>query len=156
MTVKARLFSQKTSLPAAKAWSYDWSPNSRYIDLFNAVADFHWPPVAPVADYPEQLIGKLNQQDPSLLVGLYQDNAAHVTGARTVVGKPAVQQWYQSMLSDMLPQGQFQLTGKTGSGNSRHFTWTANSGRGQVVDGKDTLGLRDGLIQYHYTYFTVN
>lgn len=146
---------QNLGMTAANAWSYDWSTNPAYIDLFNAVADYHWPPVAPVADYPEQVIGKLNQKDPSLLADMYQDNAAHVTGARTVVGKPAVQQWYQSMLTDLLPQGQFQLTGKSGYGSSRHFTWTATSDKGQVVDGKDTLGLRDGLIQYHYTYFTV-
>lgn len=143
-------------LTAANAWSYDYSANSRYIDLFNAVADFDWPPVAPIADYPEQVIGKLNQRDPALLAGLYQENAAHVTGARTVVGKPAVQQWYQTLLTDLLPQGQFQLTGKSGLGSSRHFTWTASSDKGQVVDGKDTIGLRDGLIQYHYTYFTVS
>ncbi len=141
---------------AVNAWSYDYATNPAYLDLFQAVADFDWPPVAPVADYPEQVIGKLNQQDPALLTALYQENAAHVTGARTVVGKPAVQQWYQTMLADLLPQGQFQLTGKTGYGSSRHFTWTATSDSGQVLDGKDTLGLRDGLIQYHYTYFTVN
>jgi hypothetical protein len=26
---------------------------------------------------------------------------------------------------------------------------------GGVVDGDDTLGLRDGLIQYHYTHFNI-
>jgi hypothetical protein len=142
-------------LTAVNAWSYDFATNRYYIDLFSAVADFPWPPAPPVADIPEQVIGKLNQHDASRLSELYQENAAHVTGARTVVGRTAVQQWYQILLTDLLPQGQFQLTGKSGLGSSRHYTWTAQSQKGEVLDGKDTIGIRDGLIQYHYTYFTV-
>jgi hypothetical protein len=48
------------------------------------------------------------------------------------------------------------VTGKSGSGTTRHFTWTARSDRGVVVDGNDTLGLDAGRILYHYTSFSLS
>ena len=142
-------------LTAANAWSWDIAGRAAYTPLWNAVADFDWPGVPPVADMPERLVGRINQHDTGLIAGLYLDNAAHVTGDRTVVGKPAIQAWYDTLLKDQLPNGSFKVTGKSGSGATRHFTWTATSARGSVVDGNDTLNVQDGRIRYHYTYFHV-
>ena len=60
------------------------------------------------------------------------------------------------MFQTLLPEASFTVTGKSGQGESRRFTWTAKSKRGKVLDGSDTIGLKDGRIQYHYTYFTVS
>ncbi|MFN2147927.1 MAG: hypothetical protein ACK2T2_06010, partial [Anaerolineales bacterium] len=87
---------------------------------------------------------------------LYAQNAAHVTGDRTVVGVEPIRQWYQDVFTELLPDARFEVLGKTGEGRSRHFLWRAESSRGRVVDGNDTLGIVDGRIQYHYTYFTVH
>ena len=104
---------------------------------------------------PERLLGRLNEGVASLVAGLYKENAAHVTGERTVIGRNAIQEWYTTLLSQILPGGKFEVTGKTGSGRTRQFMWRAISNSGKVLDGNDTLGLIDGRIQYHYTYFTV-
>ena len=93
---------------------------------------------------PERLVGRINEKDTGLISGLYLDNAAHVTGERTVVGKAAVRTWYDTLLTKVLPNAEFKVTGKNGSGITRQFTWTARSDRGSVLDGNDTLGLRDG------------
>lgn len=142
-------------IEAANFWAYDFATRSTMIDLWKAVAAFDWPGGNPVADMPERLIGRINQKDTGLIAGLYLDNAAHVTGERTVIGKDAVRDWYKSLLKKTLPNAEFKVTGKSGSGSTRQFTWTAKSDRGSVFDGNDTLGLRDGRILYHYTYFTV-
>ncbi len=142
-------------LTAANAWSWDFASRPQFRDLWDAVAEFDWPAKPPVADVPERLIRRLNKGDAASISKLYVDNAAHVTGARTVLGRPAIRDWYQTVLTEILPNANFTLTGKSGTGDSRHFTWTASSDRGSVLDGNDTLGLRDGSIQYHYTYFTV-
>ena len=42
---------------------------------------------------PERLIGRINQQDAELISGLYQENAAHVTGQRTIIGRQAIAEW---------------------------------------------------------------
>ncbi|NIM92318.1 MAG: hypothetical protein GTO18_01200 [Anaerolineales bacterium] len=126
------------------------------MDVWQTIADFEWPVEAPQADIVERLIGRLNQKDSLMISDLYQHNAAHVTGARTVVGREHITDWYNVLFTQLLPNAAFELTGKSGSGNSRHFTWTAVSDQGIVMDGNDTLGLRNGSIQYHYTYFTIN
>ncbi|MGD8759412.1 MAG: nuclear transport factor 2 family protein [Anaerolineales bacterium] len=142
-------------LTAANAWSWDYSRQAEYVDLWNAVADFDWPPIPPSEEMPDQLVERLNQHDPVQIVELYHNQAAHVTGARTVVGRDGISAWYRTMLQQLLPDGRFELTGKSGDENSRHFTWTATSLNGSVADGSDTLGMRSGKIQYHYSYFTI-
>jgi hypothetical protein len=141
-------------LPGANFWSWDYSTLSSYLDLWNAVADFPWPST-PALDIAQQLPAMWNTHDPNRVLSLYQDNAAHVTGARTVVGSQAIQGWYSEMFATRLPGALFQITGFSGTGNSRHISWRATSRAGNVNDGNDTLGIRDGKIQYHYTYFTV-
>ena len=146
---------KELGLTAANAWSWDFARRPEHQELWEAVAQFDWPAEAPIADLPERLVGRMNQGDPAHVAALYHDNAAHVTGARTILGREPIQEWYQTMFGQLLPGGQFEMTGKSGVGHSRHFTWKATSGAGAVIDGNDTLGIRDGLIQYHYTFFTV-
>lgn len=152
-----RMFAKAKNLglKAANAWSWDFAARTAFIDMFNAVAEFDWPPAPPAADVPEQLIGYWNKHNAVGASSLYRENAAHVTGARTVVGRQAVAQWYETVFGQLLPNARFDLKGKSASGNSRRFTWTAASDVGTVLDGADTLGLDDGRILYHYTYFTI-
>lgn len=147
---------KELSLTAANAWSWDFASRPAFSDLWDAVAAFEWPPTRPEADIPDRLIELCNRHDAEALAGLYRDNAAHVTGAGTSVGRLAVAQWYNRLFTQLLPNASFELTGKSGDGNSRHFTWVAESERGKVLNGKDTLGLNEGQIQYHYTFFTVS
>jgi len=142
-------------LSAANAWSWDFASRPAFSDLWNALATFDWAPAAPLADVPERLVEALNKHEPESAAGLYTENAAHVTGARTLVGQIPILDWYRKLLTELLPEASFELTGKNGSDNSRHFTWTARGPQGAVRDGSDTLGLRDGRIQYHYTFFSV-
>lgn len=104
---------------------------------------------------PERLVARLNEKDVVIVAGLYHDHAAHVTSQRTILGREAIAGWYRKLLTEAMPNATFVLTGKSGSGPTRQFTWTATSDRGTVADGNDTLGLVDGLIQYHYSYFTL-
>jgi hypothetical protein len=146
---------RELGLTAANAWSWDFASRPAFADLWNAVASYDWPPATPLGDVPERLVDALNKQEPESVAGLYAENAAHVTGSRTLVGKGAIQDWYRKLLTELLPESHFELTGKNGSDNSRHFTWTASGPRGSVRDGSDTVGLRDGRIQYHYSHFSV-
>jgi len=146
---------KEMGLSAANGWSWDVASRPAYNDLWSALSDFDWPTDAPVADMPERLVGRLNQRDRNLVASLYAENAAHVTGERTIFSRQAIADWYGKLLQEILPDGKFDITGKAGSGSTRHYTWTAQSSRGQVVDGNDTLGLREGKIQFHFSYFTV-
>jgi hypothetical protein len=63
--------------------------------------------------------------------------------------------WYNSLLRERLPGARFVVTGASQQDNLRIITWTATSESGQVLDGKDSLGIQGDKIAYHYTYFTV-
>ncbi len=141
-------------LEGANAWSWDYAGRSGYQDLWQAFAEFGWDsPAEPPPDVPEELISRMNKRDISAIAGLYRKNAAHVTGDRTVVGVDAIGEWYRHLLMELLPAAGFEMTGKMGAGPFRQFTWVAKPAAGQVVLGSDTLGILDGLIQYHYTHF---
>jgi hypothetical protein len=79
----------------------------------------------------------------------------HVTAARTVQGNENILRWYNGLLRETLPNARFELTGESQSENIRTLTWIAESPNGRVLDGKDSFGIKDDQIAYHYTYFTV-
>lgn len=124
-------------------------------EVWNAIASYDWDAGLPPQDITEQYIQALNTHDPEKVVDLYTNQAVHVTSARTIFGKPAIRAWYNTFFSQLLPNAVFKHTGFSGTGNSRHFTWTAQSSQNKVLNGNDTFGLADGKITYHYTFFNV-
>lgn len=143
-------------LSAANFW--EWS--SARIDLpkevWQTIQDFDWEAGhIPPSDITGKYIAALNTNDPAKVVDLYTQNAVHVSTARTIQGHALIRAWYTTFLKSMLPNATFILTGYSGTGSSRHFTWNATSDRGKVTNGNDTFGLVDGKIAYHFTFFTV-
>jgi len=146
------------NLSAANFWAWH---NCRDIltpkhEIWNTIADFNWDggPLPP-PDITTSYINALNSLDENQVTNLYQTNAVHVTSARTIVGIDKIKAWYGTFFNQILPLATFSLTGFSGTGNSRHFTWTAISGNGSVHNGNDTFGLLDGKITYHYSFFSV-
>lgn len=145
---------QSLNLSAANFW--EWSNTRRFLPkVWEAVRDHNWGAAPQPTDISHQYIAALNSHDPAAVVALYGDNAVHVTAARTIQSLPAIRTWYQYLFSQLLPNGAFTLTGYSGVGSSRHFTWTAVANTGQVLNGNDTFGLLNGKIIYHYSFFTI-
>jgi hypothetical protein len=141
-------------LPAANLYSWDYAGVPANTDLWNAVAKFNWPAPTP-KDIVLRFMEALNSGKVANLLSLYQPNAGHVTAQRTVIGLDDIRKWYTDLLQTTVPGAQFNLLDSHGTGNSRYFRWTAAAPNATIADGDDTLGLRDGLIQYHYTSFSV-
>ena len=142
------------NLPAVNFYSWDFARAPGQTALWEAVAGFHWPGAEP-QDLVTRYFRALNSGDPEQAVALYHPNAGHVTAARTIIGADALRAWYTGLLGRTLPAAQFTVQDVSGEGSSWRVTWTATSPAGVVLDGDDTFGLRDGLIQYHYTYFNL-
>lgn len=124
--------------------------------MWDAISDYEWKLGDQIPkDITEAYIEALNTRDVGKILALYHDRAVHVTSARTIMGKAAIQAWLQTLTTDLLPEAIYTHTGFSGTGNSRHFTWSANTGFRKVLDGNDTFGLADGKITYHYSHFTV-
>ncbi len=149
---------RELKLKAANFW--EWYACREVLEppqkIWNAIASFPWQPDPPTpADISERYIQALNTHNTSQVLSLYRDRAVHITAARTVLGRTAIQSWYGTLFDQIIPNAKFSLTGFSGNGSSRHFTWNAKSDSHKILDGKDTLGVMDGKITYHYTYFTV-
>ncbi len=146
------------NLSAANFWEW-W--NARVVlkpsrQAWNTIAEYNWETGStPPQDITAEFIDALNSRDPNRVANLYTDRAVHVTSARTIVGKEKIRTWYHTLFNQVLPNGVFILSGFSGTGNSRHLSWTARSTAGSVNDGNDTLGLMDGKITYHYAHFSV-
>ncbi len=135
------------------AWDYGCS-NLR--ELWDTIAAFSWsPPAQPEKDIVEQYIDALNSRDAARVIQLFAEDALHITARRTLGGTENIRNWFVNFLGKKLPQGAFELVNATSVNNSRHFNWTASSPSGAVHNGRDTFGLRDGKIAYHYSSFTV-
>jgi hypothetical protein len=133
---------------------YSWDSSRRYLpEIWDAIRDYSWSETP--QDISARLIGALNTHDPEQLVPLYAPAAVHITSERTIQGHSALRAWYRSMFDELLPSARFILTGYTGEGNSRHLSWTATSNTGRVLNGKDTLGVSNGVVVFHYSFFSI-
>ena len=155
---------RRLGLAGANFYSWDYASAASRTALWNAVADFDWQPAAEPDEPAEEprddgivqaFFDALNAFDLDAVLDLYHANAAHVTARRTIVGKDDLRAWYEELIHTTLRGGAFTLGEISGNAGYRRFTWTADSYSGHAEDGDDTIGLRDGLIQYHYSYFTV-
>jgi len=154
-------------LTGANFYSWDYAGAASRTAMWDAVANFDWAAAAGEPEEPTEpdeprddslvraYFDALNAFDLDAVLDLYQPNAAHVTARRTIVGKDKLRAWYQELIDNTLRRGAFTLGSIAGGRAYRRFTWAADSFTGHAEDGDDTIGLLDGLIQYHYTYFTV-
>lgn len=145
---------QTLKLPSVNFFTWDY--RLLLNDLWHTIAAYPWVNGQPLPDLPYQYIESLNSHDPALVASLYRSDAVHITAAHTVQGTSALLNWYTAFLGTSLPGAQFQITSSQGVGNSRHFTWSANSSVGRVNNGSDTIGILNGKIVYHYSYFTIS
>ncbi|MBH27669.1 MAG: hypothetical protein CL789_00320 [Chloroflexi bacterium] len=155
-------------LIAANTYSWDWATSSGHHDLWDAVARFNWPlstsvepnVVAPAPTIPNvpndplhNYVEALNNRDIDTIISLYHENAGHVNAQRLLLGIQSIKNWYHNLLNEVLPPGTFAIDQVRGTGSSWTFNWTFHSPSGQLAGGKDTLGMRQGRIQYHYSSF---
>mgnify|MGYP001080204015 FL=1 len=143
-------------LPAVNFWEWYDARSGSMPNVWEAIRDFSWDGTADASDVCEQFMTAMNTHDPNRMLEFYATTAVHITGLRAVQGLLNIRSWYNTFFQRLLPNALFTLTSFSGSGHSRHLTWTATSSAGKVQNGRDTLGFYgDGKIHYHYSYFTV-
>jgi hypothetical protein len=141
-------------LPGANFWEWYYARQYEHA-LWKPIENFDWPVAAQPVDISIRYLEALNSSDPVKVASLYGNAGVHVTAQRTLQGSEPILRWYNTLLQQTLPNARFELTGQSQSENLRTLTWTAESATGRVLDGKDTLGVKNDQIAYHYSYFTV-
>ncbi len=143
------------NLSAATFWEWSTVRKESMQAVWNTIRDYPWGGGPVPSDIVERYNMAMNAHNAQKVVDLYAPTAAHVTATHTKTGHEAIKAWYQALFRNVLPNATFTLSGFSGGGNSRHFTWTATSDHGTVENGNDVFGLLDGRVVYHYTFFTV-
>jgi ketosteroid isomerase-like protein len=144
-------------LPAANFWSWDYVGSSAGEDFWHVIAGFHWPITKPPRDVVDMLADAMNRGDVEALVALYQPNAVLVTPQKMFFGCEELREYYTNLLRSELPGAVFGIEQLVNEGYIRHVRWDASGTvNGRKVEGsQDTLGLRQGLIQYHSSIYKV-
>lgn len=147
---------RENQLPACNFWEWYFARQNDSA-LWNPIKNFAWPTsqAGQPADIAIRYIEALNSNDPVKVAALYNPGGVHVTAQRTVQGSQALLGWYNQLLGQTLPSARFQVTGSSQTDNIRTISWSAESSNGRVLDGRDSLAVKDDRIAYHYTYFTV-
>ena len=83
----------------------------------------------------------------------YAETACIITPDAVTRGKDGIRTFF-ARLVQMLPHAQWN-TKTTFADNILLLEWSADSARGSVSDGVDTVVFQDGLIQYQTIHFTV-
>jgi hypothetical protein len=139
---------RELELPGANFWSWDWT--EQYApDLWQSIADYPWPvnPEPPL-DAAHRLWEALVARDLKALGSLYHENAVYVAAGRMVQGPDAIRVHLQKLL-DLLPDATLVIDELHQEGNVRFLHWHATGATAAVEEGLDTIGIRDGRIQYH-------
>lgn len=162
---------KELNLPAANFWEWENCRTKLPDSVWEKIAELSWnetpvaarvrdgelqPLSAAGSDIVEQYIQALNTNSPEQVAELYTSNGVHITPKRTIQGATNIKNWYLLLFNQTLPNATFHLTGHSGTGSSRHLTWTAESPQGNVLNGNDTLGLVNGKIAYHFSHFKVS
>jgi len=143
-------------LAAANFWSWDYA--RRHLpDIWQAIGDYGWSDNEVAPDITDRYLQALNAHDTVQLATLYAPTGAHFHKNEALQGPAEILTWYHNFFTQTFPDGAFTLRDVSGSGRVRHFTWTASAPDGRrILNGKDTIGLDDDKIAYHYTFFSVS
>ena len=123
--------------------------------IWELIRDYDWDGINDEEVFFQNYLGMLNANDPDKLVELYADNAFHITGDSTVIGRAGIKNWYRSLFQKM-PNAVFTKKESSGEDRFRRLRWTASSDRGFIRDGSDAFYLNKGKIKFHFSYFSIS
>lgn len=146
-------------LKAVNFYSWDYS-RLKLISVWNEIAKFNWPPEETPEPAPfdpvTEIFDALNTRQFDRLTEIYTRNAVLVTPKQTIQGRDNIRAFFEQVIATELKDGDFRVVTKRGRDNTIHFKWTCDSATGNVATGKDTLGIKNNKIIYHYCFYTIS
>jgi hypothetical protein len=139
-------------------WNWDYAGGSQGSDLWQAVSRFDWSEQESTEDDPvSALFQALNRADVDGILKLYAPDGVLVTRQKTLRGPLELRDYYTNLLNAQFSRGQFIVEKHESRGDAEHVTWSGStSSPAQRISGaQDTIGLRDGHIQYHTSLYQI-
>jgi hypothetical protein len=146
---------KELNLSGVNFWEWSDARSGTIPGVWEMIQRYKWSERDAPKDICVSLVDAMNEHDIEKIIGLYSLPAVHINASRITQGLDNLRIWYTQLFNDTLPQSKFLLGSYSGTGSARHFTWTATSSKGYVRNGKDTLGINHGKINYQYSFFSV-
>ncbi len=143
------------NLSGVNFWEWSDARSTSMPGIWETIQKYDWSARNAPKDICVSLVDAMNEHNIDKIIALYSLPAVHIHGTRITQGMDSLRVWYTQMFNDLLPGSKFSLGTYSGSGSSRHFTWSASSTKGFVRNGSDTLGINHDKINYHYSFFNV-
>ena len=118
---------QDSELKGINLWGWDEKKTDGFLELWETIQNHPFQSSATEKDIVEQYFEALNTKDARQVIDLYAPQSALVTSARTIAGEAKMQAWFQELFVQVLPDVDFLLTSRSGTGYSRNFRWTARA-----------------------------
>jgi len=140
---------KRLNLPAVNFW--EWGRARRDLPNFwDLVKDFSYQTPNQDGSLPSQYIQALNSQDTNQVLKLYHNNAFLIRSTQSVQGKEKIRNWIRNLLVSHT-KGEFKLMNEAQNRNIHNFRWQGEDTTGNRVEGRDTMGMLDGKIIFHYS-----
>ncbi len=134
---------------------WNWDSCRKYMPNFwELIKSFPYGPEPLTQKLPEKYIEALNSGDPDEVLAFYDSNAIHIRAEKAVQGKQAIREWLASLIEKANNENLFTLVGSNLKNNICSFKWQLHTADGMLLKGKDTVGLLDDRISYHYSFMT--
>ncbi|MDY6846603.1 MAG: nuclear transport factor 2 family protein [Chloroflexota bacterium] len=141
---------KKLNLPAVNFWY--WEGCRRDTPQFwELVKNFQYNASVQQASIPERYVSALNTRNPNNVIDLYADNAIHIQSDGAVQGRESILQMIDSMMNNY-PNTNFTLLSQTHENNIYSFHWQGLNNEDTTVEGRNTIGLSNDKINFHYAY----
>jgi hypothetical protein len=149
---------RQMALDGVNFWNWDYAGGAQGGDLWQAVGAFDWAGHSDgVIDPVSRLFDALNRSDVEAIVRLYEPDGVLVTRQNTLKGLHALRDYYTNFLQTF-PQGRFEVENRQSQNNIEHVSWhgATSAPTRTISGGQDTIGVRDGRIQYHTSLYQVS
>mgnify|MGYP000931125805 FL=1 len=142
---------KELEIPAVNFWF--WEGVRRDMpEYWNLVRDYPYEPQKQEeATLPEKYIRAMNTKDPDKVLNFYAENAVHIRPDAAVQGKQAIRKSIDTQMQNLSKAG-ITLVNQSKMKKIYHFVWEGTNKYGTSIQGRDTVGLVDQRISYHYSF----
>jgi len=140
---------QKLNLPAVNFWYWEGCRRDlpKYWEL---VKNYRYEKAETGSNFLSQYFTALNTNNPDKVLKFYHNNAVFISTGSAMVGKKAIREWLEGLMKEN--QGRkFTLLQENVERQIHNFRWQLQNIDGSLTEGRDTMGVIDNTIRYHYS-----
>jgi hypothetical protein len=149
---------KELGLDGAHFWLWDYAGTNQGSDLWRTVSGYSWAgDEIDTNDLVSRFFQALNRSDIDAIIQLYESDGVLITRQRTLRGSFELRDYYTNLMDGDFAGGRFTVDKRESRDNTELVTWSGSSSSPaqMQIHGQDTIGLREGRIQYHTSLYEI-